>query len=357
MAAIVALSAAAAPAHAHDPRAGGAVAPSRPVVSKVACAGDRVCARGETLTLAGEHLGATRVVTFLGGRGSRDDRRARPRLRDPHLLTVRVPARARSGQIRITNRVGSTRVRTRLVIRRARARSASAAQRDTLYAGGPPIAFRYRAPATAAGAAQVEVARVTDGVVVGSWPVQPGPDGTGAVTWGGMQGGVPVAVGRYAFRVTGPAAGAVAPEGGALPAFDVFDSIFPVRGKHRYGTATNRFGGGRGHGGQDVFARCGTRLAAARGGTVAFSGYHSRAGNYVVITGPEGRGFAYMHMRSRSSLRAGDRVMTGQTIGRVGQTGRASGCHLHFELWSAPGWQRGSAVDPRPELRRWDAFS
>ena len=79
----------------------------------------------------------------------------------------------------------------------------------------------------------------------------------------------------------------LAPEGGALPAFDVFDSIFPVRGKHRYGTATNRFGGGRGHGGQDVFARCGTRLAAARGGTVAFSGYHSRAGNYVVITGPE----------------------------------------------------------------------
>jgi murein DD-endopeptidase MepM/ murein hydrolase activator NlpD len=38
--------------------------------------------------------------------------------------------------------------------------------------------------------------------------------------------------------------------------------------------------------------------------------------------------------------------------------GRASGCHLHFEMWTAPGWYQGGDVfDPLPELTRWDAFS
>jgi murein DD-endopeptidase MepM/ murein hydrolase activator NlpD len=37
----------------------------------------------------------------------------------------------------------------------------------------------------------------------------------------------------------------------------------------------------------------------------------------------------------------------------VGQTGRASTCHLHFELWTAPGWyEGGEAVDPEQLLRR-----
>jgi murein DD-endopeptidase MepM/ murein hydrolase activator NlpD len=42
----------------------------------------------------------------------------------------------------------------------------------------------------------------------------------------------------------------------------------------------------------------------------------------------------------------------------VGDTGNASGCHLHFELWSAPGWYAGGEpFDPLPRLQRWDAQS
>ena len=48
-------------------------------------------------------------------------------------------------------------------------------------------------------------------------------------------------------------------------------------------------------------------------------------------------------------------VATGQPTCFVGATGDARGCHVHFEVWSAPGWQSGgSAVDPLPSLRAWD---
>lgn len=76
------------------------------------------------------------------------------------------------------------------------------------------------------------------------------------------------------------------------------------------------------------------------------------------IGGPDTQSYVYMHMRGPSPLRKGQRVLTGQPVGEVGDTGRASGCHLHFEMWTAPGWyQGGTAVDPLPELTRWDAFS
>lgn len=137
------------------------------------------------------------------------------------------------------------------------------------------------------------------------------------------------------------------------------EDVFPIRGKHDLGQSeTNNFGGGRGHQGQDLFARCGTPLVAARGGTVKFKATQARAGNYVVIATPTGEDMAYMHLQAPASVDKGDRVATGAPIGRVGNTGRASGCHLHFELWTPPGWQSGGKpVDPLPYLRGLDRRS
>lgn len=137
--------------------------------------------------------------------------------------------------------------------------------------------------------------------------------------------------------------------------------VFPIQGKHDYGSATSRFGNARGrpHRGHDVFADCGTPLVAAVGGKVRYAGYQSSAGNYIVIAGSDpDRDYVYMHLSQRALFRTGQKVETGEQIGTVGETGNASGCHLHFELWSAPGWyEGGSAFDPLPQLRAWDRES
>jgi murein DD-endopeptidase MepM/ murein hydrolase activator NlpD len=65
-----------------------------------------------------------------------------------------------------------------------------------------------------------------------------------------------------------------------------------------------------------------------------------------------------MHLAQPSPLRAGDQVRTGQPIGLVGDTGDATACHLHFEIWIAPGWyEGGSPIDPLPYLTKWDRYS
>ena len=134
---------------------------------------------------------------------------------------------------------------------------------------------------------------------------------------------------------------------------------FPIRGPHSFGTGAAAFGGGRGHEGQDIFAQCGTPLVAARGGRVKFKQYHAAAGYYIVVDGDHtGYDYAYMHMREPALVDQGDRIYTGQPIGFVGDTGRAFGCHLHFEAWKAPGWYSGGApLDPLPMLSAWDKTS
>lgn len=134
---------------------------------------------------------------------------------------------------------------------------------------------------------------------------------------------------------------------------------FPVLGAWRYGGAATVFGAGRGHQGNDLFAACGTPIVAAMAGTVKTNTFQSRAGHYVVVTDtPSGEDHVYMHLESPSTLKVGTRVEAGGTIGFVGDSGRADGCHLHFEIWTAPGWYSGgSARDPRRTLAEWASSS
>jgi murein DD-endopeptidase MepM/ murein hydrolase activator NlpD len=136
--------------------------------------------------------------------------------------------------------------------------------------------------------------------------------------------------------------------------------VFPVRGPHDFGSSGARFGAGRSghtHQGQDVMARCGIPLVSATAGAVQYTGYQSAAGNYIVIRGTApAQDYVYMHLQAAPLVRKGTPVAAGQQIGAVGETGNARGCHLHFEIWSAPGWyDGGKPFDPYPQLKAWEA--
>jgi murein DD-endopeptidase MepM/ murein hydrolase activator NlpD len=135
------------------------------------------------------------------------------------------------------------------------------------------------------------------------------------------------------------------------------EHVFPIRGRHDRGRyETNDFGGGRGHQGQDMFADCGTPLVAVLGGVVKRAGTEGAGGNYVVIAGEDRRDYVYMHLAEPPPVKDGQRVDSGQSIGRVGDSGNADGCHLHFELWTAPGWYvGGEPIDTARLLAAWDA--
>jgi murein DD-endopeptidase MepM/ murein hydrolase activator NlpD len=196
------------------------------------------------------------------------------------------------------------------------------------------------------------------------------PDVEDKVRWDGTTNeGRPARNGRYSFRISPQSATAPAPAARKASSstslslgFDFYGYAFPILGAHEYGMGAGRFGAartGHTHQGQDVMAACGTPLVAARGGIVQYSGYQGAAGNYIVI---DGRGttndFMYAHLAEPSPLQTGDTVRTGQPIGIVGDTGDAQGCHLHFEMWGAPGWyEGGSPFDPLPYLEKWDAYS
>lgn len=136
--------------------------------------------------------------------------------------------------------------------------------------------------------------------------------------------------------------------------------VFPIRGRHSYGTSINRFGAprsGHTHQGQDVLAAAGTPLVAARGGRVTHRSFQGAAGYYVVIAADDGTDHVYMHLQGPARVSPGERVQAGEPIGRVGQSGDATAPHLHFEVWTAHWYDGGHALDPLARLRAWDALS
>ncbi|WP_172381478.1 transglycosylase family protein [Streptomyces sp. MNP-20] len=102
------------------------------------------------------------------------------------------------------------------------------------------------------------------------------------------------------------------------------------------------------HTGVDFPVPTGTSVQAVAAGTVVESGWGGSYGYQVVIRHTDGKYSQYGHM-SALSVKAGQRVVPGQRIGRSGSTGNSSGPHLHFEIRTGPGF--GSDVDPLAYLR------
>jgi len=108
-----------------------------------------------------------------------------------------------------------------------------------------------------------------------------------------------------------------------------------------YGWRSDPFtGAARHHGGIDLRAAYGQSVPAAAEGTVVEAGENGAYGMTLVLEHAGGLRTRYAHL-SAADVSVGDRVLQGQEIGRVGQSGRATGPHLHFEVI-----RDGQRIDP-----------
>ena len=122
--------------------------------------------------------------------------------------------------------------------------------------------------------------------------------------------------------------------------------VWPVpcstRVTSRYGNRSDPFTGEtRYHSGIDIdgFNNAGQPVIAAASGTVITASYDGGYGNYVIIDHGD-TSTVYAHC-SGLAVSAGDYVSQGQTVGYLGDSGRATGVHLHFEVYVGDG-----RVDP-----------
>jgi len=85
------------------------------------------------------------------------------------------------------------------------------------------------------------------------------------------------------------------------------------------------------HAGLDIRQKPGSKIVSTADGVVAERGYSNGFGNYIVIKHSNNFKTRYFHMQ-KSLVSQGEKVKRGQTIGLVGNTGRSTGAHLHYEI-------------------------
>ncbi len=126
-------------------------------------------------------------------------------------------------------------------------------------------------------------------------------------------------------------------------AYKKLDFLWPVEG--RISDSFNDAETQR-HQGIDIASPLGTPIKASSAGKVIYSSNTIKGyGNLIILRHSEELVTVYAH-NQMNLVEEGSSVERGQTIGRVGQTGRATGPHLHFEIR-----KNNKAVDPMPFLK------
>jgi murein DD-endopeptidase MepM/ murein hydrolase activator NlpD len=119
---------------------------------------------------------------------------------------------------------------------------------------------------------------------------------------------------------------------------------FPVKGSYR---STSGFGPrwGRAHEGHDFAGSTGTPIVATADGVVVHAGRQSGYGNLIKIKHDFGYETRYGHL-SKIRVEVGQRVSRGELIGDMGNTGRSTGTHLHYEIRIG-----GTAINPMKYIK------
>jgi len=332
------------------------------------CGGMHKATTDSTVQLSGKHLGGVSRVLFEAKDGGK--LKVKPASVAGHSVTATIPSGAATGRPKVKDPFDNTSTSPtsiKIIAPSAipdagafKLKELTAKPRTAYYDGKKKPKVKYVFTNTESVDVRIDVInRKTDEVVDTITKDAQEPNMEHSASWNGKVSGSKRSVpsGDYKFRV-GPQSGKLSSSDTA--GFRYRPYKFPVRGPHEYWDGVGAPRAGHTHQGQDVGAACGTPLQAARGGRVQYEAYQSAAGNYIVIDGKgTGHDYVYMHMEKPSRLHKGEKVRTGQKIGKVGATGDASGCHLHFEEWSAPGWYEGGnfmkAVTRH--LKKWDSWS
>lgn len=122
-------------------------------------------------------------------------------------------------------------------------------------------------------------------------------------------------------------------------AMDKVPLAMPVKSAFRF---TSPYGArwGRQHHGIDLAGPVGTQIFATADGKVTFAGWQRGYGNIIKISHELGTETRYAHL-SRIRVKVGQKVSRGALIGDMGNTGRSTGSHLHYEVRV-----NGQSVDP-----------
>ncbi len=111
---------------------------------------------------------------------------------------------------------------------------------------------------------------------------------------------------------------------------------------------SEEMGSYEGHTGIDMSNGLGTDVLASASGTVAEAGFDKLGdGYYVIIDHQDGKQTKYTHMSEDLQVASGDEVNQGDVIGYEGDSGNATGAHLHFEVSVD-----GEVIDPLTVLEQ-----
>ena len=124
--------------------------------------------------------------------------------------------------------------------------------------------------------------------------------------------------------------------------------IYPIKGKltSPFGYRRDPFTGRRSfHSGIDLAAPQGTPIKVVMDGTISEMSFSRVFGNYMIVTHANGYQTLYGHVSAFKAKR-GEKVVQGETIALVGNTGMSTGPHVHLSIY-----KNGKLVDPLSLLK------
>jgi murein DD-endopeptidase MepM/ murein hydrolase activator NlpD/GH24 family phage-related lysozyme (muramidase) len=148
-----------------------------------------------------------------------------------------------------------------------------------------------------------------------------------------------------AYKPDTPKATSLAKKNGVTMPFKKEDSPqikvtseYGMRDNPRSGNLPSLDEGGEIHNGVDIGAPKGTKVHAVQGGEIIGSRHIKGFGQTVLVKTPDGHTEQYSHLKSRN-VAEGDNINPGESIGKVGTTGNATGPVLHMQVWQGdPSW-------------------